>query len=72
MVACAVFCAVGGVEPQSETNWRYANDSKVARIIFINKLDRTGADFLRVVDKSKSPRGKPFSYDSPYWSRGWL
>jgi elongation factor G len=44
-----VFCGSGGVEPQSETNWRYANDSKVARIIYINKLDRTGADFYRVV-----------------------
>jgi len=44
-----VFCGSGGVEPQSETNWRYANDSEVARIIFVNKLDRTGADFYRVV-----------------------
>ncbi|MEA5573083.1 elongation factor G [Calothrix sp. UHCC 0171] len=44
-----VFCASGGVEPQSETNWRYANDSKVARVIYINKLDRVGADFYRVV-----------------------
>ena len=38
-----VFCASGGVEPQSETNWRYANDSEVARIIYINKMDRVGA-----------------------------
>ena len=44
-----VFCGSGGVEPQSETNWRYANDSEVARIIFVNKLDRVGADFMRVV-----------------------
>jgi elongation factor G len=44
-----VFCGSGGVEPQSETNWRYANDSKVARVIFVNKLDRIGADFYRVV-----------------------
>lgn len=44
-----VFCGSGGVEPQSETNWRYANDSKVARIIYVNKLDRTGADFYKVV-----------------------
>ena len=44
-----VFCGSGGVEPQSETNWRYANDSGVARIILVNKLDRVGADFLRVV-----------------------
>ena len=43
-----VFCGSGGVEPQSETNWRYANDSKVARIIFVNKMDRLGADFYRV------------------------
>jgi elongation factor G len=44
-----VFCGSGGVEPQSETNWRYANDSEVARVIFVNKLDRVGADFYRVV-----------------------
>lgn len=46
-----VFCGSGGVEPQSETNWRYANDSKVARIIYVNKLDRVGADFYKVVDQ---------------------
>jgi elongation factor G len=46
-----VFCGSGGVEPQSETNWRYANDSGVARVIFVNKLDRLGADFYRVVDQ---------------------
>lgn len=46
-----VFCASGGVEPQSETNWRYANDSKVARIIYVNKLDRTGGDFYSVVSQ---------------------
>jgi elongation factor G len=44
-----VFCGSGGVEPQSETNWRYANDSKVARLIYVNKLDRTGADFYKVI-----------------------
>ena len=44
-----VLCGSGGVEPQSETNWRYANESEVARIIFVNKLDRVGADFYRVV-----------------------
>jgi elongation factor G len=49
-----VFCGSGGVEPQSETNWRYANDSRVARIIFVNKLDRVGADFYRVVAQIKS------------------
>ncbi|MGI2853647.1 elongation factor G [Shewanella algae] len=48
-----VFCGSGGVEPQSETNWRYANESEVARIIFVNKLDRMGADFLRVVGQIK-------------------
>ncbi|MBD1876470.1 elongation factor G [Nodosilinea sp. FACHB-131] len=49
-----VFCGSGGVEPQSETNWRYANDSKVARVIYVNKLDRTGADFFRVVKQVDS------------------
>jgi len=44
-----VFCGSGGVEPQSETNWRYANESGVARIIFVNKMDRMGADFYRVI-----------------------
>jgi elongation factor G len=48
-----VFCGSGGVEPQSETNWRYANDSEVARVIFVNKLDRMGADFYRVVQQVK-------------------
>jgi elongation factor G len=53
----AVFCGSGGVEPQSETNWRYANDSKVARIIFVNKLDRMGADFYRVVKQTETVLG---------------
>src|SRR5210317_200253 len=48
-----VFCGSGGVEPQSETNWRYANESEVARVIFVNKLDRIGADFYRVVKQIK-------------------
>ncbi len=48
-----VFCGSGGVEPQSETNWRYANESGVARIIFVNKLDRIGADYYRVVAQVK-------------------
>jgi len=52
-----VFCGSGGVEPQSETNWRYANDSEVARIILVNKLDRLGADFYRVVDQIKNVLG---------------
>ncbi|MDH5435379.1 MAG: elongation factor G, partial [Gammaproteobacteria bacterium] len=52
-----VFCGSGGVEPQSETNWRYANDSEVARVIFVNKLDRMGADFYRVVDQVENVLG---------------
>jgi elongation factor G len=52
-----VFCGSGGVEPQSETNWRYANDSKVSRIIYVNKLDRIGADFYRVVEQVKKVLG---------------
>jgi elongation factor G len=52
-----VFCGSGGVEPQSETNWRYANESEVARVIFVNKLDRMGADFYRVTDQVKSVLG---------------
>ncbi|MGB4333253.1 MAG: elongation factor G [Chromatiaceae bacterium] len=52
-----VFCGSGGVEPQSETNWRYANDSRVARLIFVNKLDRIGADFYRVVDQVQNILG---------------
>jgi len=52
-----VFCGSGGVEPQSETNWRYANESEVARVIFVNKLDRIGADFYKVVDQVKKVLG---------------
>ncbi len=52
-----VFCGSGGVEPQSETNWRYANDSKVSRLIFINKLDRIGADFFKVVAQIRKVLG---------------
>ena len=48
-----VFCGSGGVEPQSETNWRYANESKVSRVIYVNKLDRLGADFYRVIKQVK-------------------
>ncbi|MCK4493937.1 MAG: elongation factor G [Methylococcales bacterium] len=51
--ACAVFCAVGGVEPQSETVWRQANKYNVPRLVFINKMDRSGADFFRVVEQIK-------------------
>ena len=52
-----VFCGSGGVEPQSETNWRYANESEVARVIFVNKLDRMGADFYRVLEQIKKVLG---------------
>ncbi|MFY7817563.1 MAG: elongation factor G [Akkermansiaceae bacterium] len=52
-----VFCGSGGVEPQSETNWRYANESEVSRLIYVNKLDRIGADFYRVVDQVKKILG---------------
>ena len=52
-----VFCGSGGVEPQSETNWRYANDSEVSRVIFVNKLDRMGADFYRVVNQVENVLG---------------
>ena len=55
--ACAVFCAVGGVEPQSETVWRQANKYHVPRMAFVNKMDRAGADFLRVVDQIKTRLG---------------
>ena len=55
--ACAVFCAVGGVEPQSETVWRQANKYAVPRMAFVNKMDRAGADFLRVVNQIKTRLG---------------
>jgi len=55
--ACAVFCAVGGVEPQSETVWRQANTYKVPRMAFVNKMDRAGADFLGVVEQIKERLG---------------
>ena len=51
--ACMVYCAVGGVQPQSETVWRQANKYKVPRLAFINKMDRTGANFERVYDQLK-------------------
>ncbi|MGI2324754.1 MULTISPECIES: elongation factor G [unclassified Methylococcus] len=55
--ACAIFCAVGGVEPQSETVWRQADKYGVPRLAFVNKMDRAGADFLRVVDQIRSRLG---------------
>ena len=51
--ACMVYCAVGGVQPQSETVWRQANKYKVPRLAFVNKMDRTGANFFRVVEQMK-------------------
>ena len=51
--ACMVYCAVGGVQPQSETVWRQANKYKVPRLAFVNKMDRTGANFERVYDQLK-------------------
>ena len=55
--AVAVFCSVGGVEPQSETVWRQANKYNVPRMAFVNKMDRAGADFLRVVEQIKTRLG---------------
>ncbi|MGR8948698.1 MAG: elongation factor G [Gammaproteobacteria bacterium] len=55
--AVAVFCAVGGVEPQSETVWRQANKYEVPRLAFVNKMDRAGADFLRVVEQIRTRLG---------------
>ncbi len=55
--AVAVFCAVGGVEPQSETVWRQANKYEVPRMVFVNKMDRAGADFFRVVEQIKTRLG---------------
>jgi len=52
--ACMVYCAVGGVQPQSETVWRQANKYKVPRLAFVNKMDRSGADFFKVVDQMKT------------------
>ncbi|MDH5552819.1 MAG: elongation factor G [Nitrosomonas sp.] len=52
--ACTVFCAVGGVQPQTETVWRQANKYKVPRLAFINKMDRSGANFMRVYDQIKT------------------
>ena len=55
--ACMVYCAVGGVQPQSETVWRQANKYKVPRLAFINKMDRVGADFYRVIEQVKTRLG---------------
>lgn len=64
--AVMVYCAVGGVQPQSETVWRQANKYHVPRIAFVNKMDRTGANFLRVVDQIKSRlKGNPVPLQLP-------
>ncbi len=64
--AVAVFCAVGGVQPQSETVWRQANKYSVPRLAFVNKMDRTGADFFRVVEMMKSRlHAKPMPIQIP-------
>ena len=52
--ACMVYCAVGGVQPQSETVWRQANKYKVPRLAFVNKMDRTGANFYKVYDQMRT------------------
>ena len=64
--ACMVYCAVGGVQPQSETVWRQANKYKVPRLAFVNKMDRTGANFFKVYDQIKLRlKANPF----PSWCR---
>ena len=69
--AVAVFCSVGGVEPQSETVWRQANRYGVPRLAFINKMDRVGADFFRVVDQIEQRLGaRPVPVQVPIGSEG--
>jgi len=69
--AVVVFCAVGGVQPQSETVWRQADKYKVPRIAFINKMDRTGANFFSVVEQIKSRLGaKPLILQVPMGAEG--
>src|SRR6186713_2594757 len=64
--ACMVYCAVGGVQPQSETVWRQANKYKVPRLAFVNKMDRTGADFFKVYRQMKDRlRGNPIPIQIP-------
>ena len=58
--ACMVYCAVGGVQPQSETVWRQANKYKVPRLAFVNKMDRVGANFFKVYDQmQRAPARQP-------------
>ena len=64
--AVAIFCSVGGVEPQTETVWRQADKYGVPRVAFINKLDRAGADFLRVLDQIRDRlKAKPVALQLP-------
>src|SRR5499427_1205967 len=65
--AVAVFCAVGGVQPQSETVWRQADKYRVPRLAFVNKMDRVGADFFRVVSEIRERLGaRPVLVQIPY------
>ncbi|MDD5299142.1 MAG: elongation factor G [Gallionella sp.] len=67
--ACMVYCAVGGVQPQSETVWRQANKYKVPRLAFVNKMDRTGANFFKVVDQMETRlRARPIPLVIPIGS----
>ena len=69
--ACAVFCAVGGVESQSETVWHQASKYNVPRLVFVNKMDRSGADFLRVIGQIKGRLGaKPVPMQLPIGAEG--
>jgi len=71
--ACAVFCAVGGVEPQSETVWRQADKYNVPRIAFVNKMDRVGSDFYDVLENIKKRlRSQSASYCYSYRGRGYV
>src|SRR5512138_1773152 len=64
--ACMVYCAVGGVQPQSETVWRQANKYKVPRLAFVNKMDRQGADFFKVVEQMRTRlKGNPVPIQVP-------
>jgi len=64
--ACMVYCAVGGVQPQSETVWRQANKYRVPRLAFVNKMDRTGANFYKVYDQMKARlRANPVAIQIP-------
>ena len=68
--ACMVYCAVGGVQPQSETVWRQANKYKVPRLAFVNKMDRQGADFFKVYEQMKTPsQGQPGAVAGAYRRR---